>query len=209
MVTSSELKRLGFSKGTVSEVLLSLSLGNEVNIAPMGVRLGSHAELIVKIFAGCRTYDLVRRGARDYVINISTDPLLFYYAVFNKGMLALRPARYVKAPRLAGCEAYVEAERSAVSHGKDYLILRLSPIYLEYRRTFPKAFNRAAPAIIEALIYYTKIPYLKRSGKIEKAREALDRIRECAEVVEHSTRSRKLRSVMQSIVKAAEEILNA
>jgi len=207
MTDLAELKRLGFSKGTTSEVLLSLSLGSEVNVAPMGVKLGENAELIIKVFAGCRTYDLIRRGARDYVVNITSNPLLFYYAIFGKDSLKLRPSRCVSAPRVAGCEAYVEAERKGVDYGRDYLILHLRPIHIEYRRVLPKAFCRAAPAVIEALVYYTKIPYLKKSGKSREAEGMLKRILACAEVVGHCTRSRRLRSILRNVIERAEGIL--
>ena len=207
MTYLAELKRLGFSKGTTSEVLLSLSLGSEVNVAPMGVRLGEGAELIIKVFAGCRTYDLIRRGARDYVVNITSDPALFYYAIFSKSLLKLKPSRWVSAPRVAGCDAYVEAERSGVSYGRGYLILRLRPIHVEYRRVLPKVYSRAAPAVIETLVYYTKLPYLKKSGKLREAEELLKRMLACAEVVERCTRSRRLRSILRSVIAGAEGII--
>jgi len=203
------LKRLGFSRSTISEVLLSLSLGSEVNVAPMGARLGRGPELVVKVFTGCRTYEMVRHGARDYVINVTSDPTLFYYAVLGKGSLRLVPSRTVSAPRVVGCVAYVEAVRKSVEYRRGYLVLSLAPTYVEVSKQYPKAFNRATPAIIEALVYLTKIPYLVGRGRLGEARELLRNIRTCAEVVTRVTSNRRLRAVAYDIVRKAEEFLGS
>jgi len=207
MIDVAELKRLGFSRGTVSEALLSLSVGSEINVAPMGVKLGRATNLAIKVYSGCRTYDLVRCGARDYVINITSDPTLFYYAILSKNLLKLNPSRYVRAPRVAGCEAYVECELSYITYGRGYLKLYLRPIHIEYKKIVPKAFCRAYPAIIEALICYTKIPYLKSAGKLREAEALLNKIRSCVEVVKHSTRSRKLRFISRKVLDEAEKLI--
>lgn len=202
-----DLRRLGFSKGSVSEVLLSLSTGHDFNIAPVGVRLSKSGDLAVKLYPGSRTYELVRRGARDYVINVTSDPVLFYYAVLSKNSLRLKPSRYVSAPKVAGCDAYVECVLSTIRHGREYLRLYLRPLHIEYRKTCPRPFCRAEPAIIEALIYLTKIPYLRRTGKLGEAQVLLTKIRYCVEVVEHSTRSRRLRYISRRILEKAENLM--
>jgi len=201
------LENLGFSKTRVSEVLLTLNLGGEVNAAPMGVRLSKHGLPIIRVYAGSRTYIMIKSGAKDYVLNVTSDPEVFYWAVLKKEYLRFKSSRRVTAPRIAGCQAYVECVLESIKFGRNYLRAELRPVYIEYVKVKPKAYCRAQPAIIEALVYFTKLKYLLSVGDLSKAKALLENIKHCENVVRHCTTQRKLRKIAKEILVHAEELV--
>jgi len=194
------LRRLGFSTSTYSEVILSIKHGNIVNYAPMGVLLVKDA-LHLRVYMGSLTYKLIMEGAKDCVLNITSDPILFYNSILDKSRVKTVGSIKVKSPRISGCQGYIECLISDVVKTPRYLRVLLNPIHIDYYKIIPTTYKRASSAIIEALVYYTKLPYLKGSSG-----DLLSKIKLCVNTVFRSTKNPKYRGLARDILLRAYRI---
>jgi len=199
------LDELGFSRLTYSEVILSIRLKEMVNSAPMGAILNDRGEISLKIYEKQRTYKMILEGARDCVLNITDDPILFYNAIFEKEKIRYKPAKYVSSPQIRGCNAYIECLIADATTRKGYIDTTLKPLLIEAAADTVRAYSRPGPAIIEALICYSKIPHYKDvdKEKAEKLKKMIDTFRE---IVYHSTKDRILREIVTKILEKAKKI---
>jgi len=206
MVIYVSLESLGFSRFTYSEVIFTVKLKEMVNAAPMGVFLNDAGEIRLKVYKGQRTYEMIVNGAKDCVLNITDDPMLFYNAIFEKDKISYIPAKRVSSPRIIDCDAYVECSIVNLAICKEYVMVLLKPLLIDPAHGTVRTYNRAGPAIIEALICYSKIPYFKDADR-EKAESLKKRIAMFRNIVYHSTRDKALRKIATEILDRAEEIL--
>jgi len=189
---------MGFSEKTYSEVIVTLLLDNFVNSAPIGVLLLDDM-LFSRVFKGSRTYELLRKGAKEGTICVTHDPRLFYYSIIRKEKLKYIFIKGINTPCLSGCNGYVYFKVVKYNDLGDYLAVYMKPLSVYLRKSIPKTYNRASYAIIEALVYYSKIPYTTPK-KICKYVEA---IKHCVDIVYHSSRSRTYRAIARDILKRA------
>jgi len=202
-----DLEKLGFSRMTYSEVILTIRLKETVNAAPMGILLNDDEEprLKVRVYESQRTYEMILNGAGDCVLNITDDPLLFYNAIFRKDEISYIPAESVSSPRICDCKAYVECSiNEVVKHG-GYVEVFLKPLLINVTRRSVKTFNRAGPAIIEALICYSKLLYFK-DADMEEAENLMKRIDIFRDIVYHSTKEETLRKAAARILGKSKEL---
>ena len=204
MISYNELVKLGFSSDTYSEILLTVRLGSDINVAPIGV-LMENQELIIRVFKGSKTYNMLLNGAKECVINVTRNPRYFYYAIFHKDKIMLTDAVKVSVKRVADCNAYIECNISNIELKDDYLTAYLKPIFVEISSYYPLTFNRAWPAIIEALVHYTKIPYY-RSLNIS-ANEIIRKISFLREIVYRSSKNIELRRIIDDIIDRTRKLL--
>jgi len=201
------LRRLGFNSVTYAETLLTISLKNDKNVAPIGFKL-FRGLLKARIYANTRTYNMINTGAKEFVVNITRDPKLFFYAIFNKEAIRYVHSKLVSAPRIAGCNAYIECDLDRIIHRRGYITIYIKPRLIDYKKIMPTAYNRAEPAIIEAIVYYTKIKHYLDIGELEKALNMYNRVRYCRDTVYHSTAKRSLRELIDKIVSFTEKMLS-
>ena len=194
-----ELRKIGFSKSTYSEIIFSVRLKERVNAAPMGVLLHDEEKVCLKIYKGGKTYDMILNGAEDCVLNITRDPVLFYKAVFEKDKIAYHPAKHVSSPRISGCNAYVECSITNVTLHEKYIEAVLKPLLIDVADASVKTYNRAGPAIIEALICYTKLPYVKDTQE-EKVEALTKKMLIFRDIVYHSTKNSMLRRIASKML---------
>ena len=200
------LRDLGFSKSTYGEIILTIRHGDAVNVAPMGVLLEDDKRLSLRVYKGQRTCELIEKGAVDCVLNITCNSTLFYDAVLNKSEISYYSSETVSSPRVRGCDAYVECSIIDVEDCGEYVRVLLKPQLIRVSRRIVKAHNRAEPAVIEALVCFTKILHLIKSN-VEMAESLKERIKIFREIVYHSTRNKKLRMMMTEILDRAEEVI--
>ena len=199
-----KLEDLGFSESTYGEVILTVSLGDAVNSAPMGILLHGGCRLRLKVYRTGKTYELIVEGAEDCVLNVTSDPLLFYNAIFKKDELSYCPAELVSSPRIRGCDAYVECFIRGLTHHESYISVLLEPVLVEAPDRTVRVYSRVGPAIIEALISYTRLS----SSKEPRERERLMRkIRIFREIVYHSSRNPAFREVADDVLRRSERML--
>lgn len=196
-----KLNKIGFSSKTYSEIILSISYRNEINAAPMGVLLHND-KLKLKIYPHTRTYRLILDGADDCVLNITSNPKLFYYSIFMKDKIKYVRSRKTRSPRVRGCDGYIECKMSSVIRQREHLDISLKPILIDVKPRNVATFNRAGPAIIEALVHYTKIPFLNN----KEIRYKILYIKFLRDTVYKSTRDAELRKIISDIVGRCEDI---
>lgn len=202
MVWGLELKKLGFNSQTYSEVIVTVKHGGLVNSSPIGV-LARRGTLYFKLYEGSRTYLIFSERPRDCVLNITSNPKLFYYAIFAKEKLKYTPGSRTLSPRIVGCEGYVECEVGNLDFRTDYLRVEVKPILLDFKTIHPKTFNRAEPALIEALVWLTKLRGVSDNLDYYKV---LERIKYNVETIYKSSRRRDLRRLARSVLREAERI---
>lgn len=199
------LSSLGFSSETYSEVIITSSFNGEVHVAPFGVKTFKNL-LYFRTYHPSTTYrNIVKSG--ECVLNITSNAETFYNAIFHPERLEFEPSFKVSTPRIRGLDGYVECILVNVKDFNLYSVLYCKPVHVEYKCILPRTFNRAEPAIIEALIHYTRVkPYLE-AGKTSDVQELIKRIEMCKYIVEHSTTNRELLKIIEDIrVKAYEKV---
>jgi len=199
------LEELGFSKLTYSEVILTIKHKEKINSAPMGIILNNEG-LRLKVYKGQRTYGMIINGAKDCVLNITDDPVVFYNAIFEKDKILYCPSKCVSSPRICDCNAYVECSITQVTKHEGYIEVLLNPLIINATRRMIITFNRAVPAIIEALICYSKIPHFKNID-MKRAESLMKRIAIFRDIVYHSTKNKTLREIVTKILQKSKETL--
>jgi len=200
------LEDLGFSKSTYSEVIFTVRLKEMVNASPMGVLLNDDKKICLRVYKGQRTYEMIVNGAKDCVLNVTDDPILFYNAIFEKEKISYHPAERVSSPRICSCDAYVECSITEVTKCEECIEISLKPLLINVTRKIAKTYNRAGPAIIEALICYTKLLYFKDTDR-EKTESLKKRIGIFRDIVYHSTEDDRLRRTATKILESSEKAL--
>jgi len=201
------LENLGFSRSTYSEVILTVKLGKIVNSAPMGALLNDQGEICLRIYRNQRTYRMIVNGAKDCVLNITDNPVLFYNTIFEKEKISYISAKRVSSPRILDCKAYVECLINDIKIHENFVKAFLKPLLIDTAKEKNiKTYNRAGPAIIEALICYSKLLHFKNIDR-ERAEILKKRIEIFKEIVYHSTTDSTLRKIASKILAKSEETL--
>jgi len=199
-----QIKNLGFSEHTYSEVVLSIRHRDKVNVAPMGVLLGEDENLHLRVYKGQRTCKMIMDGAEDCILNITDDPRVFYDAVFRKDRIAYYPSKKVSSPRICGCNAYVECIIINRLEREEFIEVSLKPILISVLKHPVVTYQRAGPAVIEALICYTKLLHFRRSDR-RAIKELMKRMQIFKDIVYHSTRNNDLRMMITEILERARD----
>jgi len=156
-----DLKELGFSSHTFSEVVLALRPGGQVHVQPLGVKL--EGELLwARVFRTTRLYALVSEGLRGS-LNITYEPRAFFEPVFYGRLLSLEISEGPLGPFLPSSSACVFIEVAGIKEEPDFKIVYLRPIKSEVFGP-PRTFNRAFSALIEALVYFSRARHFAMMG---------------------------------------------
>ncbi|MEM4297848.1 MAG: DUF447 family protein, partial [Nitrososphaerota archaeon] len=144
-------------------------------------------------------------SARCCTINITLDPFVYYNTVFKDGLPPdwFSKAEYVEAPRLKECDAWIEAKvKRVVQRGvrAKFLcgVVNITEIPIK-----PRAYSRAAFAIIESIIHTTRIQPFLSEGKVDEARELLSMIRHYSKVVRRVAPRSAYSRLMDDIMRRA------
>jgi len=150
-------------------------------------------------------YDYLKSNVSHATICVSSNPLHFYYAVFDKSRLkyTCRSVAGVDYPLINGCDAYIYCSLYKRIARSDRVIVWFKPVEVEIREKYPRVFNRGLYAIVEALVYYTKLEYASNSDRLKYVKY----IEQCRESVYRSCKSRRLRSIIDRIYKSTLEKL--
>ena len=198
------LRELGFSPTTFSETIVVTEISNGIwNCAPIGVKLENN-NLYFYVYEGTRTLDALRRN-KYLTINIVYDISVFMKCVFktcsNEGLYEL--SSKFPIPHIVSADAYVESELLSLEEVNGKFKAVCNPINVVIKRNIPRTFNRAFPAIIEALIYYTKIKPFKKLKLERELNKLMERLMHCKYIVEHSTSNREYLEYIEKIISEA------
>ncbi len=197
------IRKLGFNEYVFGETISITYCGESIgSIVPLGI-LYRNGLFHARVYRGSSMYNVVvNKGYRLVSINICSDPVLYYHAVFNKEYLMKRIRYHGETPYIMGCRAFIESVvHDLIDHG-DYMELSMEPRKVIVRHRYPNVYNRVSYAIIEALIYYTKIPYVNP----RKAREYIDRIKWLAWVTRRSSHRPLHRRIIDDILNRSMEL---
>lgn len=196
------LKKTGFSKTTFSETILTIDCIEKLYSTPIGFKLVND-ELIARIYRITKIYELITSKDCDYCLCIARDPVLFYRAVLDRESLKYRYVEKFEKKCIDGCDLYVYLVKNRVIDRKEYCLAVFKPLDIVILNKYPRVYRRVDYAIIEALIYLTKIPYVDTYARFE----LFMKINWCREVIYRSSRSRLYRELINNIVEKAENYL--
>ena len=198
------LQQLGFKSDTFSEVILILDLGGRTHIQPLGVKL-REGFLWARVFKPGRLYGEVRPGLKGS-LNITHDPRAFFEPVMRRSP-GLEISWRKGYPFLSGSEAVVLVEITSVEEKGDLKELFLKPLEVDIRREMPLVFNRAFPALLEALICLTRIRYHASLGHLEEARSLFEKMLVHLDSLRHATSDSGYLQMAEAILCEAREHL--
>ncbi len=201
-----ELRSLGFSSTTYSETIVSFlhSPTNRVHTVPLGLRL-ARGRLWARIFPGTLTRKILETIDFDRCcICVTMNPILFYKAVLYRDNLAYRTIKVEQGKFLCveKCDAYVLSITAERRVDSEYLYIAFEPIRLLYTRRKPRTANRAFFAILESLVYLTKMPYVDDSTR----QRYLTTMQILAETVKRCSKSKAIRRAILDIIERAQAL---
>ena len=200
------LRALGLSEHTFSEIILIVIIDKRINATPIGIKLINNG-IEATIFKNSITY-LGLINSKECTINITSDARIFYKLVMNEELNAneLIPSEMINTPALKSADAIIEAKVINVIDKMDRATFHLTPINVRVLNSIPRAFNRAHPAIIEALVHYTRIePYITMN-LLNDVDKLIERIKICINTVQHSTKDPELITIANDILNKAIKI---
>jgi hypothetical protein len=212
------LSRLGTGNADfIFEVIVSTCDANGVpNAAPMGIRFirvedSTHEKkIMIKPFKSTTTYCNLSSQC-EAVINVTSDPILFYEAAFKhqsaQGNLktSFCPAKTVKPPWIKGCDAYIEVSvesiRDAAGQEKDRseILCQVKSIQLQNQEA--KLYSRAPYVLIESIIHATRVNELRSQGLADEANELTKLINRYRKLIQRVAPSSKYEDTAEELVR--------
>jgi len=195
--------RYGLHEG----ICVTVDAFDRANTAPMGVETldrGSDVDVVIRPYPETRT-SMNLRQVPEFTLSFTHDPVLFFNSIFHKQSLPLLPSYHVRPPRLGGSvdlvlECKVRAQYRDM-RGRDLVIGSVSDAYeCEGSKV---AYSRGASAVIEALVYLTKLAALATSMSCRKRMEYVRRINESCSLTMRIG-SKELRHICSVVLKLAE-----
>ncbi len=194
--------RYGLHEG----ICVTVDALGRVNTAPMGVEIldrGSEVCVVIRPYPETRT-SMNLRQVPEFTLNFTHDPITFFNSLFHKQSLTLLPSYHVRPPRLSGgIDLVLECEVRAQyrdARGRDMVIGFVIDAYECEGSGI--AYSRGASAVIEALVYLTKLAALATSMSCEERMKYFRRIsRACS--LSMRIGSKELRRVCSAVLRLA------
>lgn len=197
-----------FRWGHIEVLLTTIDPAGSPNTAPMGVDSAGSREIILKIYRETKTFRNLALGNRWLVLTLSTDAVDYYDSLFGVLNYETVPGWPIPSP-MTRCRYPVLLARVLSIDDEDPSTVKAEVMdysYLPGLRSCRQAYSRANAALIEALIYYTKIEALARKS----VREALCRLHKRLEenaLLAMRLGSDQLRGAAGSVINLASEQL--
>jgi hypothetical protein len=182
------LNSLGVGEGNfVFEAIVSTcdSTGKP-NAAPMGIRFTQDRtgkrRILIKAFKSTATHKNLS-SQREVVINITSDPAIFFATTFKRELRRATEvrtvfigSRTVEPPRLKGCDAYIEASVSSMRDAEgeaDRSDILCDLKLVEIKKRAAKLYCRAPYILMETLIHATRVREFVLKGLKDEAVELM------------------------------------
>ena len=152
------LKQIGMNRGWIYEVIISTYQDKNPHSAPIGVWTDDFATLRMEIYKNTRTIINIMTF-REFAVNLMSDVMVFYEALFDKTKIAYEKSSNINAPFIKGSPAVIEFKLKEVKEKEKTFQLTATPIHVQINGSI-NLINRAEALTLESLILATKLPYL-------------------------------------------------
>lgn len=181
-----DLKSLGMKKGLLYETIITTRNGKGApNAAPIGVICKNKNEIVLNLFEGTHTLENIKANSK-FVVNLLKDPLAFvgctigdlssdYFKKYGDDF-------YIKntdAFFTASVTSIKEIEKEDNISKSKMTIIKANVDKIVIKKECIEPLNRAIFAIIESLVYSTRIKMVDENT----AKEYLERIHEMSRIV--------------------------
>ncbi|MDK6029204.1 DUF447 family protein [Ignisphaera sp. 4213-co] len=202
---NSALLELGFSENTYAETVALFLWNSNKHVMALGLRF-RNGFLYSRVFKGSKMYEVLRSSEKaeniQCIVCISSNPVLFYNAVLNKSEV-LKCFENLECFK-SFCDASIETVVANSIVSDEFVEVFLKPIKIGIYRRIPRVFTRASAAIIEALVWYTKMVFADESRR----REYLNRILMLRDVVYRSSLNKVYREIIDDVVVHAQSYVS-
>ena len=166
-----DLTKIGMYKDQQYEVIITTIDNNgKSNAAPFGLRVLEDNEVFLRIFEGGTTIKNIKEK-EEFVVNVTTDPLMFTLATTNTipdkylTRISNKTENNDELVYLTDADAYFickvknlkEALREDDIKSSDVNYIKSEVIEINIKNKCVKPINRAIHALIEALVNYSRI----------------------------------------------------
>ena len=166
-----DLTKIGMYKDQQYEVIITTIDNNgKSNAAPFGLRVLEDNEVFLRIFEGGTTIKNIKEK-EEFVVNVTTDPLMFTLATTNTipdeylTRISNKTENNDELAYLTDADAYFickvkslkEALREDDIKSSDVNYIKSEVIEINIKNKCVKPINRAIHALIEALVNYSRI----------------------------------------------------
>ena len=201
-----DLESLGMKKGLLYETIITTQNGKGTpNAAPIGVICKNKNEIVLNLFEGTHTLKNIKTSPK-FVVNLLKDPLVFvgctigdissdYFKKYGDDF-------YIKntdAFFTASVTSIKEIEKEDNISKSKMTIIKANVDKIVIKKEGVEPLNRAIFAIIESLVYSTRIKIVDENT----AKEYLERIHEMSRTV-NRVGSLDHKKAMQDILKYVE-----
>ena len=171
-----DLREIKMFKGQQYEAIITtIDKNGKSNAAPFGIRVLEKDEIFLRIFDGGNTIENIKAKG-EFIVNISDDPLMFTLSTTDT-----IPDEYLRrVSKIINPNNDNESELAYLTNADAYFICTVKNIKSSYRENDPikdtginfikatvkeieiknkcvRPINRAMPALIEALVNYSRI----------------------------------------------------
>ena len=202
------LKDLGFSENIIVETIVSTySKNGQPNAAPMGAMMQDEQTIILRLFNSSLTFKNLQSN-KCGVINVTSNIDLFYKTTFKEtnpnGTLPLdwfEKAQTVNAPRLHATDTFVEvsvADMKPLTADKTQATCQVKRV--QATNAPPKAYCRAFPATLEAIVHATRVKaFAANKNKRKELDKLLTLISDCNNVVNKTAPNSRYSQIMTDL----------
>ncbi|HEX3013331.1 MAG TPA: DUF447 domain-containing protein [Methanobacterium sp.] len=202
-----DLESLGMKKGLLYETVITTQNQNGVpNAAPIGVICKNKNEIMLNLFEGTHTLENIKTSSK-FVVNILKDPLVFvgcttgdlpfdYFKKHNDDFYIKNADAFFTASvtRVKEIEKKDDISTSKMS------IIKADVEEIIIKKDCVEPLNRAIFAIIESLVYSTRIKMVDD----DTSKKYLERVQEMSRVV-NRVGNLDHKKAMQDILKYIED----
>jgi len=191
-----------FRWGHIEVLLTTIDPAGTPNTAPMGVDRNGIREIVLRVYRETKTFRNIALGNRWLVLTLSIDAMDYYDSLFGALSYETVPGWPIPSPVTRCRYPLFLARVMNIDDGDPSTVLAevMDHSHLPSLRSCRQAYSRANAALVEALIYYTKVEALV--GKA--SREVLCRLYEKLE--ENALLTIRLGS--EQLRRAADNVIN-
>jgi hypothetical protein len=205
-----KLTDLGFSKGIISETIVSTyNMDGNPNAAPMGAIMEDEQHIFINLFNSSLTRRNLQAN-RCAVLNLTSNVEVFYKTAFKEanpnGKLPeewFEQAETVNAPKLRMADAAIDVSvinMAPIGTEKTKALCNVKQI--STAKSYPQAYCRAMSATVEAIIHATRVKALINYEKEQKrVIKLLELIENCNDVVNRVASHSQYSAIMTDLTK--------